>query len=142
MKTYDEIKRLLNKSGMTDETLGKLVSAYDLIADAKGLSTSGNKAYILCMLTLDLYQRMGIEAERQYPVEWGPYPMKHGTWYFDEGPQYPGMTRSGLVMVNVKGATLGGVWFTREVDRIEAVDTCGIDEQFQSMCARFGVGGA
>lgn len=37
---------------------------------------------------------------------------------------------------------LGGVWFVREEDRLEALKICGIDKAFQEKCAKYGLGGA
>ncbi len=54
-----------------------------------------------------------------------------------------GDATTGLVVtINNPRCVLGGVWFAREEDRLEALELAGIDKVFQERCAKHGLGGA
>jgi hypothetical protein len=62
----------------------------------------------------------------------------HGTDFI--GALYP---RGGITTrrKEMRPCSLAGVWFSREEDRLHALDVCGIDEEFQRMCTKFKIGG-
>lgn len=106
---------------------------------------STNKAeveeYADCYRRLKLYQLLGKKAEKEFPIDWNKKLTSK-----DICPSGTDFTSdendSGLVGSDVKCCVLGGVWFAREEDRLEALKICGIDAEFQKKCAKFGLGGA
>ena len=110
------------------------------------LFASTNKAevedYADCYRRLKLYQLIGKQKEKEYPLIWGKvWSLKrnHGTDFF-----LPGKHRdNGNVCGNFKQTcVLGGVWFSRNEDRLEALEICGITKELQERCAKYGLGGA
>jgi hypothetical protein len=105
--------------------------------------------YIDCARRLRLYQLLGKKAEKDFPINWlTGGSNKYGT---DFKPlERSGTTRDsffasprGIVeTVLQKPCVLGGVWFSREEDRVAALEHCGIDQAFQERCAKYGLGGA
>ena len=92
--------------------------------------------YADCYRRLKLYQLLGKKAEKEFPIDWtNTTQEKLGTDFGTNKSAQVG-TRSGHF------CCLGGVWFVREEDRLEALKICGIDETFQEKCAKFGLGGA
>lgn len=107
---------------------------------------STNKAeveeYADCYKRLKLYQLIGKKAEKEFPLtREGEITLKklHGTDFI--GAIYP----EGAVITRRRinrPCVLGGVWFSREEDRLEALKICKIDKAFQEKCSKFGLGGA
>lgn len=113
---------------------------------SKALKSSTNKSeveeYADCYKRLKLYQLLGEKAEKEFPLtHQGEITLKrlYGTDFI--GAIYP----EGAVMTRRRinrPCVLGGVWFSREEDRIETLKLVGIDKAFQEKCAKFGLGGA
>lgn len=107
----------------------------------RALSSSTNKAeveeYADCYRRLKLYQLLGEKAAKEYPLDWSKSTWKYGTDFGFSG-QEQGQFPSNIF----RGCILGGVWFSREEDRLKALEICGIDKAFQERCAKYGLGGA
>lgn len=96
------------------------------------LYASTNKAeveeYADCYRRLKLYQLLGKKAEKEFP--------------FVSGNKF-GFNMVGYCeRFDYFGCIFGGVWFSREKDRLEALKICGITKEFQEKCAKYGLGGA
>lgn len=112
--------------------------------------TSTNKVeveeYADCYRRLKLYQLLGKKAEKEFPIDWSDTEEhKFGTdWIMSlavaEKIQMNHL--NGSVRPPYRRVVLGGVWFKREIDRLEALKICGIDAEFQKRCAKYGLGGA
>lgn len=102
--------------------------------------------YADCYRRLKLYQLLGKKAEKEFPVIWeaewrSGLPLHFGTdWNTVCDDPHGGVWVSGVESNRI--VTLGGVWFARNEDRLEALKVCGIDEAFQERCAKLGLGGA
>jgi hypothetical protein len=46
----------------------------------------------------------------------------------------------GLIRSVTPTCVLGGVWFAREEDRLEALKICGITKELQEKCSKYGLG--
>lgn len=98
--------------------------------------------YAHCYLTLNLYQLIAKKKAKEFPLyREGEITLNklHGTDFI--GAIYP----EGAIITRrkiEKPCVLGGVWFAREEDRLEALEICGIDAEFQKRCAKYGLGGA
>jgi hypothetical protein len=103
---------------------------------------STNKAevaeYADCYKRLKLYQLLAQKAALKYPIDWSNDTVdKYGTDFT------MGVTEEdGLIIDVTRMCVLGGVWFSREEDRLEALKICQIDKSFQEKCAKYGIGGA
>ena len=113
------------------------------------LYSSTNKTeveeYADCYRRLKLYQLLGKKAEKEFPFTFDICtPEKYGTDFgqFDlihnDLEDYLGQA----ACIIGPPCVLGGVWFAREEDRLEAVKICGIDAEFQKRCAKHRLGGA
>jgi hypothetical protein len=109
------------------------------------LFASTNKAeveeYADCYRRLKLYQLLGDKKKKEFPLH--PLIAMHGTDFtsddFEEQVLEPGHV---IKFQPWQGCVLGGVWFSREEDRLAALKICGIDAEFQKRCAKYGLGGA
>lgn len=113
----------------------------------QALYASTNKAeveeYADCYRRLKLYQLLGKKAEKEFPLFWSDVihykAVKFGTDFTEEPHHETGQVCIGA---RYRPCVLGGVWFSREEDRLEALKICGIDKSFQERCAKYGLGGA
>ena len=107
--------------------------------------SSTNKAeveeYADCYKRLKLYQLLGKKAEKEFPLAWteGKH-LKYGTDF--ERENVLEVINKGRIESFHKACVIGGVWFSREEDRLEALKICGITKEFQEKCAKYGIGGA
>jgi len=109
---------------------------------------SFNKAeveeYADCYRRLRLYQLIGEKKKKEFSLNRVADSPIYGTdflYYIDLGvaDRFSGR----VTTPNWKRhCVLGGVWFAREEDRLEALKICGIDAEFQKKCAKYGLGGA
>lgn len=99
--------------------------------------------YSACFKTLKLYELLGRKAERNFPLMWSDVihhkAYKVGTDFLQEPFHETGQVESGE---KYHPCVLGGVWFARDADRLEALKICGIDRDFQKKCATLRLGGA
>lgn len=110
----------------------------------RALFASTNKAeveeYADCYRRLKLYQLLGKKAEKEFPLDWKPLIGKDGSYGTDFNYS---MHVTGMVFKRCsKVCVLGGVWFAREEDRLEALKICGITKELQEKCSKYGLGGA
>ena len=100
---------------------------------------STNKAeveeYADCYKRLKLYQLLGKQKEKEYPITWAMPTEKYATDFES------GLSTGRVQQYNKRVVVLGGVWFSREEDRLEALKICGIDAEFQKRCSKYGLGG-
>jgi hypothetical protein len=97
--------------------------------------------YADCYHRLKLYQLLGKKAEKESPIDWANKTHSYiGTDFTQStiGDVYS----TALASESQRYCVLGGVWFSREEDRLEALKQAGIDEAFQEKCAKYGLGGA
>lgn len=118
---------------------------YDVERFDKSLKASTNKAeveeYADCYKRLKLYQLIGEKKAKEFPIDWNKKLTSADTC--PSGTDFTNDENdAGLVGDDVKCCALGGVWFSREEDRLEALKICGIDKAFQEKCAKHGLGGA
>lgn len=104
------------------------------------LFASTNKAeveeYADCYRRLKLYQLLEKKAEKEFPIDWSDNTvLKHAT-------DFNRNIHLGHLQETFKECVLGGVYFARNEDRLEALRICGIDAEFQKKCAKYGLGGA
>lgn len=108
---------------------------------------STNKAeveeYADCYRRLKLYQLLGKKAEKAFPLFWSDVihykAFKVGTDFTKEPYHETGQVSIGA---RYRPCVLGGVWFAREEDRLNALKICGITKEMQEKCAKYGLGGA
>lgn len=111
----------------------------------RALFASTNKAdveeYADCYRRLKLYQLLGKKAEKEFPLDWRDLTQcKYATDFVGCAQEH---LETGLITCFRERITvLGGVWFSREQDRIEALRICGIDRSFQEKCSNYNLGGA
>lgn len=110
------------------------------------LFASTNKAeveeYADCYRRLKLYQLLSKKAEKEFPLDWRlsiNKQEKTGTDF--EGCAQVELTGK-ISTYSVRITVLGGVWFSREEDRLEALKICGITRELQEKCSKYGLGGA
>lgn len=133
--------------GVKEETRMKLSrlafdSAIRCLANYSGFTNEEEEdGYADCYKRLRLYQLLGKEAEKEFPIDWAILSNSYiGTDFTQstDGAVYS----TALSTESQKYCVLGGVWFSREEDRLEALKICGIDRSFQEKCSRYGLGGA
>lgn len=122
----------------------------------QALYASTNKAeveeYADCYRRLKLYQLLGKKAEKEFPLKMF-YSEEYDRKRYDSGLcfaelyygtdfGYVGSGTQGQKRHGVRACVLGGVWFSREEDRLESLKICGITKEFQEKCAKYGLGGA
>jgi hypothetical protein len=99
--------------------------------------------YADCYRRLKLYQLLGKKAEKEFPLFWSDVThykaFKVGTDFTKEPYHKTGQVSIGA---RYRPCVFGGVWFSREEDRLEALKICEIDRAFQEKCAKYGLGGA
>jgi hypothetical protein len=130
------------------------ISKYFIPFWRHSLFASTNKAeveeYADCYKRLKLYQLLGKKRKKEFPIKWNSdvYDITsaeqqdaifYGTDFGIEDEPY---TMFGRCPCYRHSTVLGGVWFSREEDRLEALKICGIDAEFQKRCAKYGLGGA
>ena len=105
---------------------------------------STNKAeveeYADCYRRLKLYQLLGKKAEKEFPIDFSLTKIVDSPYATDFVLGTP--DNNYCVSFPKRVCVLGGVWFSREEDRLEALKICGIDKAFQEKCAKYGLGGA
>jgi hypothetical protein len=108
--------------------------------------------YADCYRRLKLYQLLGKKAEKEFPLKMF-YSEEYDRKRYDSGLcfaelyygtdfGYVGSGTQGQKRHGVRACVLGGVWFSREEDRLESLKICGITKEFQEKCAKYGLGGA
>lgn len=117
---------------------------------------STNKAeveeYADCYKRLKLYQLLGKKAEVEFPLKMF-YAEESDRKKYDSGLcfaelyygtdfGYVGSGTKGQKRHGVRACVLGGVWFSREEDRLEALKICGITKEMQEKMSKYGLGGA
>lgn len=107
--------------------------------------TSTNEAeveeYADCYRRLKLYQLLGKKSMKSDPEA---IEKKH-LWTFYGTDFYRTLDDQGCIYSTPqyrKKLVLGGVWFAREEDRLNALKICGITKEMQEKCAKYGLGGA
>lgn len=108
--------------------------------------SSTNKAeveeYADCYRRLRLYQLIGEKKKKEFPLDFenaDMIPLK-GT-DFGSGSGVDGYIEY-TKYYKPTPCVLGGVWFVREEDRLEALKICGITKELQEKCSKYGLGGA
>lgn len=117
---------------------------------------STNKAeveeYADCYKRLKLYQLLGKKAEKEFPLKMF-YAEESDRKKYDSGLcfaelyygtdfGYVGSGTKGQKRHGVRACVLGGAWFSREEDRLEALKICGITKEMQEKMSKYGLGGA
>lgn len=117
---------------------------YWILSEKSSTDKAEVEEYADCYKRLKLYQLIGKKKEKEFPLKW-----EEDFDLGDYGKDYPKGTDfirepncNGLIESDVKACVLGGVWFSREEDRLEALKICQIDKSFQEKCTKFGLGGA
>lgn len=104
-----------------------------------GIYQSTNKAeveeYADCYRRLKLYQLLGKKSLMSGVLQ-------HGDLYGTDFVACANNDPTGRIVGRWRICVLGGVWFAREEDRLNALKICGIDKAFQERCAKYGLGGA
>lgn len=110
---------------------------------------STNKAeveeYADCYRRLKLYQLLGKKAQREHPLVNNDTKVRgwslvsYGTDFSTDNVKGMGKVTSSH---KFKRCVLGGVWFAREEDRLEALKICGITKEMQEKMSKYGLGGA
>ncbi len=105
---------------------------------------STNKAeveeYADCYRRLKLYQLLGKKAEKEFPFISGRE--LYGTDFVQWHDDPKSLSGYKIGYLDMKRCVLGGVWFSREEDRLEALKICGITKEFQEKMSKYGLGGA
>lgn len=151
MKSLDEIKSKIAglRIAMGDRTRpSELKSMIEVMAMAHlhlgKVRHCTSDEYARCALTLEWYRllalrcnRTRVESGQDVHLNWKKADQaKYGTDFY--GQYTDGMFEATTSPLCV----LGGVWFTDNKDRREAIELCEINQAFQDRCRDFGLGGA
>ena len=115
------------------------------LADKASTNKEEVADYADCYRRLKLYRLIGEKKKQEVPFTFDSRtPEKYGTDFgqfdhiYNEVEGYHGQ----VTAIIDPPCVLGGVWFSREEDRLEALKICGIDKAFQERCAKHKLGGA